>query len=48
MGCPYGRNVETELSLIPDAQLYHAVKFFKESYDVLGVNYNDIQLTLNL
>ena len=47
-GCPYGHNVETELSLIPDAQRYHAIKFFKESYDVFGVNYNDIQLTLDL
>lgn len=47
-GCPYGRNVETELSLIPEAQRYHAIKFFKESYDVLGVNYKEIQLSLNL
>lgn len=47
-GCPYGRNTEIELGLIPDGQRQHAIKFFKESYDVLGVNYTDIQLSLYL
>lgn len=45
-GCPYGRNVETELSLIPEGQRKHAVQFFKESYDVLGVDYKNIQMTM--
>ena len=47
-GCPYGRNTEVELSLIPEAQRKHTVMFFKESYDVLGVNYTEIQETLPL
>lgn len=47
-GCPYGRNTENELSLIPEAQRKHTIAFFKESYDVKGVNYTDIQLTLDL
>lgn len=47
-GCPYGRNTEIELGLIPDGQRKHAIDFFKESYDVLGVNYTDIQLSLDL
>lgn len=47
-GCPYGRNTEIELGLIPDGQRQHAIEFFKESYDVLGVNYTDIQLSLDL
>lgn len=45
-GCPYGRNTETELSLLPDGQRNHAIRFFKESYDVLGVNYNELQMTM--
>lgn len=44
-GCPYGRNTELELSLMSDGQRKQAVKFFKESYDVLGVDYNNIQLS---
>lgn len=47
-GCPYGRNVETELSLMPELQRQKAIEFFKESYDVLGVNYKNIQMTLKL
>lgn len=47
-GCPYGRNTEIELGLMPDGQRKQAIKFFKESYDVLGVNYEDIQLSLDL
>lgn len=47
-GCPYGRNTETELGLIPDGQRKHTIEFFKESYDVLGINYTDIQLPMML
>ena len=42
-GCPYGRNTETELALLPRLQRINAVKYFRESYDVLGVDYNNIQ-----
>lgn len=45
-GCPYGRNCETELSLLPEAQRKQAVKYFKESYDVKHVNYNNLQMTM--
>ena len=45
-GCPYGRNTELELSLMPEGQRRHAIEFFKESYDVLGVDYTNIQMTL--
>ena len=47
-GCPYGRNTEVELSLIPDGQRKHTIEFFRESYDVLGVDYENIQLSLDL
>ena len=45
-GCPYGRNIETELSLLPKGQRKHAIRFFEESYDVLGVDYDNIQMTM--
>ncbi len=38
-GCPYGRNCELELSLLPELQRQAAIKYFKESYDVKGVRY---------
>lgn len=44
-GCPYGRHIETELSLLPDLQRKASIRFFKESYDVLGVDYHNIQMT---
>lgn len=44
-GCPYGRNTETELSLLPELQREKTIEYFKESYDVLGVNYKNIQQT---
>lgn len=47
-GCPYGRNTETELSLLPDIQRKSITGYFKESYDVLGVDYRNIQMTLSL
>ena len=42
-GCPYGRNTETELAMLPRLQRAQTIKFFKESYDVLGIDYNNIQ-----
>ena len=45
-GCPYGRNCETELSLLPDLQRQATVKYFKESYDVKNVDYRNLQMTL--
>ena len=45
-GCPYGRHIETELSLLPELQRKASIRFFKESYDVLGVDYNNIQTTM--
>ena len=45
-GCPYGRHIETELSLLPDLQRKASIDFFHESYDVLGVDYNNIQQTM--
>ena len=45
-GCPYGRHVELELSLLPELQRKASIDFFRESYDVLGVDYNNIQTTM--
>lgn len=45
-GCPYGRNTEIELSLLPELQRQAAIKYFRESYDVKGVNYENLQNTL--
>ena len=42
-GCPYGRNTETELAMMPRLQRMQAIKFFKESYDVKGIDYHNIQ-----
>jgi len=45
MGCPYGsykHDTEKELTLINDNQRKFVIDLFKESYDVLGVKYNDI------
>ena len=41
MGCPYGSrsgNTEKELALISEAQKKFVCKYFKESYQVLGIN----------
>lgn len=41
MGCPYGShsgNTEKELALISENQYKFVCKYFKESYEVLGVN----------
>lgn len=41
MGCPYGsykKETEKELSLINEAQFRFVTKYFKESYEVLGID----------
>ena len=38
MGCPYGKNIKKELSLINDNQRKFVCEYFKESYKVLGIN----------
>ena len=45
-GCPYSHNCESELSVLPRLQQRSAIKYFKESYDVKGVDYRNIQMTL--
>lgn len=42
-GCPYSRNCEPELALLPELQRKAAVKYFKESYDVKHINYQNLQ-----
>lgn len=42
-GCPYGRNCESELALLSELQRKAAVNYFKESYDVKGIEYKNIQ-----
>ena len=41
MGCPYGKNTKVELSLLNENQRKFVCKYFKESYEVLGVDIND-------
>lgn len=46
MGCPYGsykHDTEKELKLINDNQRKFVCKYFKESYEVLGIDINKIQ-----
>ena len=38
IGCPYGRNIVKELSIVTPAQRKYAIDSFGESYSVLGVN----------
>jgi 3'-phosphoadenosine 5'-phosphosulfate sulfotransferase (PAPS reductase)/FAD synthetase len=43
MGCPYGSrsgNIEKELSLVNENQRKFVCEYFKESYEVLGINTN--------
>lgn len=47
-GCPYGRNVESELALLPELQRRQAVKYFKESYDIKGIEYTNFQRVFDL
>lgn len=51
MGCPYGShrgNTQKELALLNDNQREFVIKLFKESYDVLGINYKNKQLKLDI
>jgi len=46
MGCPYGsykHDTEKELLLINDKQFEFVCKYFKESYEVLGINVDKIR-----
>lgn len=45
-GCPYGKHIETELALLPELQRQQVIKYFKESYDVLGVDYENLQMVI--
>ena len=47
MGCPYGsykHDTEKELALIGANQRKFVCEYFKESYDVLGINPNKIKI----
>ncbi len=49
MGCPYGSfkgKTEKELDLLNDNQRKFVVDYFRESYDVLGIDYSNKQLKL--
>ena len=49
MGCPYGHykhNIEPELGLLDDNQRAYVISLFKESYDIHGVNYQNVQIKL--
>ena len=46
MGCPYGsykHDTEKELMLINDNQFEFVCEYFKESYEVLGIDINKIR-----
>lgn len=50
MGCPYGNhagkdNVPKELSLLSEEKRKQVIELFKESYDVLGIDYKNIKPT---
>ena len=50
-GCPYGSlkgETEKELGLLTGTKKQYTIDLFKESYDILGVNYNDKQRKINL
>ena len=47
-GCPYGKNVNLELSLLPRLQRMNAIKYFKESYDVKGIDYENFQMMIGV
>lgn len=50
MGCPYGShrgNTQKELALLNDNQRKFVINLFKESYDVLGIDYKNKQLKLD-
>lgn len=47
-GCPYGRNCVSELALLPEIQRRKVIEYFKESYDVKGIDYMNLQMVLDL
>jgi|GEM_PF-846371 len=50
MGCPYGSYkgyTKKELDLLSEQQRKFVIEYFKESYDVLGINYKNKQLKLD-
>lgn len=47
-GCPYGKNVNLELSLLPRLQRTNAIKYFKESYDAKGIDYENFQMMIGV
>lgn len=42
MGCPYGRKIAIELSLINDIQREKTIEYFKESYIIKSINLNKL------
>lgn len=49
MGCPYGSykgDTKKELDLLPESQRRFVIEYFKESYEVLGIDYKEKQLTI--
>ena len=49
MGCPYGRykgDTQKELALLNEKQYKFVIEYFKESYDVLGIDVNK-QMTID-
>lgn len=46
-GCPYGRNCESELALLPELQRSTSIKYFKESYDVRNIEYQNVQAIID-
>lgn len=50
MGCPYGSykgDTEKELLLLNDAQFNFVCEYFKESYEILGINIEEIRMKRN-
>lgn len=49
-GCPYGSwkgGTKKELDLLPDKRRAFVVEYFKESYDILGIDYANKQLKID-
>lgn len=43
MGCPFGKNIKREIDVLPKNRRRFVVDYFKESYDVLGIEYETKQ-----
>ena len=51
MGCPYGSwkgETKKELDLLTDSKRKFVIEYFKESYDVLDIDYRHKQVQFNL